>query len=55
MSRGIFKLRTRHTKSIDHTGRASVRRFWSCAPGCAATLSAGDFSQAEAVVELRDC
>jgi asparagine synthase (glutamine-hydrolysing) len=52
MFRGIFKLPAGHTLSIDHSGRASARRFWDCAPDRAATLAERDISEAEAVVEL---
>jgi asparagine synthase (glutamine-hydrolysing) len=52
MFRGIFKLPAGHTMSIDHSGRAVVRRFWDCAPDRARTLTERDISETEAVAEL---
>jgi asparagine synthase (glutamine-hydrolysing) len=52
MFRGIFKLPAGHTMTIDHEGRATVRRFWDCLPDRVRTLTERDISEREAVTEL---
>jgi asparagine synthase (glutamine-hydrolysing) len=51
MFRGIFKLPAGHTLTIDHTGRATARRYWDCRPDRGATLGERDLSEADAVQE----
>src|SRR5258705_83121 len=52
MFRGIFKLPAGHMMTIDHTGRATARQFWDCAPDRERTLTPRDISETEAVAEL---
>ena len=52
MFRGIFKLPAGRTMTIDHTGRATVRQFWDCAPDRASDLTERDLSEADAVGEM---
>jgi asparagine synthase (glutamine-hydrolysing) len=52
MFRGIFKLPAGRTMTIDHTGHATVRQFWDCAPDRSTDLTERDLSEAEAVDEM---
>ena len=52
MFRGIFKLPAAHTLTIDHTGRATARRYWDCRPDRDRTLTERDLSEDEAAQEV---
>ena len=50
--KGIFKLPAGHSMTIDHTGRASARRWWDARPDRRNTLSERDLSETDAIAEL---
>ncbi|MDP1571595.1 MAG: asparagine synthase (glutamine-hydrolyzing) [Vicinamibacterales bacterium] len=50
--KGIFKLPAGHMMTIDHTGRATARRWWDCRPDRSLLYSQDDMSEDEAVAEL---
>jgi asparagine synthase (glutamine-hydrolysing) len=50
--KGVFKLPAGHTMTIDHTGKATARRWWDCVPSAASLYSTSDLSEDDAVTEL---
>jgi asparagine synthase (glutamine-hydrolysing) len=50
--KGIFKIPAGYRIEVDHRGEARATQYWDCRPSRAATLSASDISEAEAVAEV---
>ena len=51
MFRGVFKLPPATMVTIDHTGRATSRRYWDCKPSAARTFSEKELSYEDALAE----